>query len=140
MEEILERVEEHLKNGLHCSQVMLQLSLDLRQREEPFAIRALGALGAGMYSRRTCGTLTGGVCALSSYFARGEGEPEPDGYKEPARQLVEWFDAEFGSTECCDLVPVFDKPHIMEKCPGLMAKTFVKCVELLQEHGVDPYG
>lgn len=132
-----ERVMDLLANGLHCSQIMLQLSLDLREREEPFTLRALGALGGGMFAQRTCGTLTGGVCALSSYFPREEGEREPTGYQPLAKELVEWFEGEYGSIECRELVE-FDRPHIMAFCPGLMARTFEKCVEILEAHGIDP--
>lgn len=133
-----DRIMEHLLNGLHCSQVMMQLSLELRQREEEFTIRALGALGGGMFCQRTCGTLTGAVAMLSSYYSREAGQPEPIGYKEPSKQLVQWFEQEYGSLECRELV-VFEKEQIMQKCPGMMACTFAKCMEILEENGVDPY-
>lgn len=134
-----DKVMEYLLNGLHCSQVVFQLSLDLREREEPFTVRTLGALGGGMFCQRACGTVTGGVCLISSYFPREDGEPEPMGYQQPARQLVQWFEQEYGSLNCCDLV-LYDQEHIMQKCPGMMARTFEKCIEILEEHGVDPYG
>ena len=132
-----ERIMELLGKGYHCSQVMMQLSLDLRGIDSPFTMRALGALGGGMFAQRTCGTLTGGVCALSSYFPRGEGEPEPREYQAPARELVEWFEAENGSADCRDLVQ-FNMEAIMQFCPGLMARTFEKCAEILEAHGIDP--
>lgn len=135
--EIQERVMELLGEGLHCSQVMMQLSLDLRECDQPFTIRALGALGGGMFAQRTCGTLTGGVATLSSYFPRKEGEREPTGYQALANALVEWFEEEYGSIECRDLVE-FDTAPIMNFCPGLMANVFEKCLELLQEAGIDP--
>lgn len=135
--ELEERIMDLSQKGYHCSQIMMQLSLDYRDREEPFTIRSLGALGGGMFAQRTCGTLTGGVAMLSSYFPREEGAPEPEEYQEIARELVDWFEKENGSIECGDLVE-FDMEAIMKFCPGLMARTFTKCLELLEEHGIDP--
>lgn len=135
--ELKERIWQLLGEGLHCSQVMMQLSLDYRGMDEPFTIRALGALGGGMFARRTCGTLTGGVAMLSSYFKREEGEPEPTEYQELARELTEYFEQENGSIECRDLVE-FDREKIMQFCPGLIERTFIKCIEILEAHGIDP--
>ena len=137
MADLNEMVMENLQNGLHCSQTMMQLSLDLREMEEPFTIRALGALGGGMFAQRVCGTLTGGVCVLSSYVPRAAGEPEPTLYKAMAQELVAWFEAENGSLDCCDLV-TFEMDKIMAFCPGLMARTFEKVLEILEKNGIDP--
>lgn len=138
MLDIEKMVQEQLRTGLHCSQVMMQLSLQLRDREEPFTVRALGALGGGMFSQRCCGTLTGGVAAISSYFPRQPGEPEPEGYKKPAQALVEWFEAEYGSLDCKDLLAAEGR-KVMDFCPMLMARCFEKTLEILEENGVDPY-
>lgn len=135
--DIDELVMEQLAKGHHCSQTMMQLSMDLREMDDPFTIRALGALGGGMFAQRACGTLTGAVCVISSYFPRGEGDPEPKGYQPLARELVEWFEKEYGSIDCRDLVQ-FDREHIMQFCPGLMARTFEKCLEILETNGIDP--
>lgn len=135
--ELRDRILDLLGEGYHCSQIMMILSLDMREREEPFTIRALGALGGGMYARRTCGTLTGGVAMLSSYFTREEGEPEPEGYKELAKELVEWFESDNGSIDCRDIVE-FDWEEIMKTCPALLERTFLKCLEILEENTIDP--
>lgn len=137
MPDLNEMVMEQLQKGLHCSQTMMQLSLELREIEEPFTIRALGALGGGMCVQGTCGTLTGGLCVLSSYVPRPAGEPEPTLYKEMAKELVEWFQQEYGSLECRDLVP-YEREKILAFCPGLMARTFEKVLEILEKNGIDP--
>jgi C_GCAxxG_C_C family probable redox protein len=123
--------------GFHCSQVMMKLSMEMRGIDDPFTIRALGALGGGMASQRTCGTLTGGACVLSSYFSREEGEPEPDAYKELVREFVSWFEGENGSLECGELVEN-DRMKRLDFCPGLMAKSFAKIVEILDDYNIDP--
>ncbi|MFV0361883.1 MAG: DVU_1555 family C-GCAxxG-C-C protein [Suipraeoptans sp.] len=135
--ELRERIDELLKQGYHCSQIMMQLSLDLRQKEEPFTMRALGALGGGMFAQRTCGTLTGGVAMLSSYFKRDDNDPEPVEYRELAKELVERFEETNGSLECRELVE-FNMESIMSYCPALLERTFIKCLEILEEHGIDP--
>lgn len=135
--ELDERIMELLQQGYHCSQVMMQLSLDLRDKEEPFTMRSLGALGGGMFARRTCGTLTGACAMLSSYYDRASGEPEPTAYQEIARELVESFEKDNSSIECRDLVE-FDMEKIMQFCPGLMERTFNKCLDLMEAHNIDP--
>ncbi|MDR2181012.1 MAG: C-GCAxxG-C-C family protein [Synergistaceae bacterium] len=137
MGELEEKILREMQRGFHCSQVMMRLSMEMRGIDDPFTIRALGALGGGMASQRACGTLTGGACVLSSYFPRGEGEPEPDGYKELVREFVNWFEGENGSLECGDLVEN-DRMTRLAFCPGLMAKSFEKIVEMLEDHNIDP--
>ncbi len=138
MSQLDDLVMESLQSGLHCSQTMMKLSLDLRGIENPLLIRAMGALGGGMFCQRACGTLTGGVCVLSSYVPRPEGAPEPTEYQQMAKELVEWFRQANGSLDCCDLVE-FRMDKIMAFCPGLMARTFEKVLEILEAHGYDPY-
>ncbi|MDR2052945.1 MAG: C-GCAxxG-C-C family protein [Treponema sp.] len=134
-----DKIMEELFRGHHCSQVMMLLSMKLRGIDDPFTIRALGGLANGMFSQRTCGTLTGAICTLSSYFARRSGEAEPSGYREPAQEFVEWFEKENGSLECRDLV-ANDRAKMLEFCPGLMERSFEKLVEILESHGIDPTG
>lgn len=138
MADTTDRILELLQNGYHCSQIMMQLTLDLREMDEPFTIRSLGALGGGMFCQRACGTLTGAVCALASYVPRGEGEPEPLLYRSMVAELLTWFEAEHGSLECRDLVGQ-QMDQIMAYCPDLMARTFEKMLEILEDNEIDPY-
>lgn len=132
-----EGVRACLDKGYHCSQTMMLLSLELRQMNEPFTVRAMGGLGGGMFAQRTCGALTGGACVLASYFARAEGAPEPEGYQPLAQALVAWFEREHGSINCFDLVQ-FDAEHIRRVCPGIIAGAFNQCLKILKDHGIDP--
>ncbi len=137
MSELGERVAELLAQGYHCSQTMMKLSMEMRGIEDPFVLRSLGALGGGMFCQRTCGTLTGGVAVLSSYCPRQQGEAEPVMYQAMAKELVGWFEAGEGSIDCRDLVE-FDRQKIMAFCPGLMERTFEKCLDILEANGIDP--
>jgi len=137
MTDLTDYILELLDQGYHCSQVMMQLALDMRGEDNPVLVRAMGGLGGGMYLHHNCGTLTGGACVLSSYVPREEGEPEPEIYKDMVRELVSWFESEHGSIQCRDLVAE-DRESIMAFCPGLMERTFLKVLEILQAHGFDP--
>jgi len=135
--ELNRRILELIGHGFHCSQIMLLLSHEMRGVENPELIRALGGLGGGMFCRKNCGTLTGGSCLLSSFGARGSIGDEPKlPYRKMAISLVEWFQNEFGSITCEDLVE-FEKEKILEKCPEIIEKTFIKCMDMLTEAGVD---
>lgn len=138
MSSLSDRIMELSGMGYHCSQIIMQLSLDLREAENEQMIRALGALGGGMFCQDNCGTLTGGVCVLGSYCPREEGEPEPTEYQDMAKELVQYFEETNGSVNCRDLVN-FDRESIMAFCPGLIERTFEKIVEILEDHGIDIY-
>ncbi|MDR1411168.1 MAG: C-GCAxxG-C-C family protein [Spirochaetaceae bacterium] len=139
MSALSDKIMEELFRGHHCSQVMMILSMKLRGIDDPFTIRALGALANGMFSRRACGTLTGGICVLSSYFARHSGEAEPAEYRDLAKEFVEWFEKENGSLECRDLVE-YEPAKMQAFCPGLIERSFEKLIEILDAHGISPSG
>lgn len=138
MAEWEDRIMEQLRQGYHCSQALLKLSLDMRGLENPLLLRAMGPLGGGMFSGCVCGTLTGAVCALGTYFLRAEGEAEPTAYQAAARELTDWFAQTYKSLDCRELVEP-RRDRIMAVCPGIMAATFEKMLEILEEHGIDVY-
>ena len=138
MQDLLEQIEDKLQQGYHCSQIMLLLSLEMRGQENHLLLRAMGALGGGMFVGDACGTLTGGACLLSSYFPREEGHPEPTEYCQAVAELVQWFDVAYGARRCIELTGL-QATQIRRLCPQMMADTFVRCIEILEEHGIDIY-
>lgn len=139
MEQLRDRILTYIGHGLHCSQIMMLLSLEMRGLSNPELIRALGGLGGGMFCRRTCGTLTGGCCLLSSFGAKGSPEDEQTFDYEPlTEEFLKWFEEEFGSIECQDLV-AFERDKILAFCPELIEKSFTKCMEIITAAGIDPY-
>jgi hypothetical protein len=137
MPDLSDKIREALQKGYHCSQTMMWLSLELRGIQDPLVIRAMGGLAMGMFSAKTCGTLTGAACTLSSYFPRSEGEGEPEAYRVPVTELVSWFKDQFGALDCLDLVEN-DQGQIQRFCPVMMEKCFAKIAEILEAHGIDP--
>ena len=138
MTDLDDYIAELSGQGYHCSQIMMQLSLALRQQEDPLLIRSLGGLGGGMYRGKTCGTLIGASCVLASYVPRAEGEPEPELYKAMVREVVDWFETVQVSLECRELLKQ-DSISKVNLCPGRMAQTFEKVIEILESHGIDPH-
>jgi hypothetical protein len=129
---IMEKVIEGLNRGYHCSQIMAWMTLEMRGLSDPLLLRALGGLRKGMFRDRCCGTLTGCVCALSSYVPRPEGEPEPmDGYRPLVEEFTDWFIKTNGTTECGEIL------RRDQYCPGLMERSFTKMLEILESHGID---
>jgi C_GCAxxG_C_C family probable redox protein len=136
MSDVSDNVRDALQNGYHCSQVLMLLSLELRDISNPLLIRSMGGLGMGMFSSGTCGALTGAACVLASYFARDEGENEPSGYNALVHEFLAWFKDQFGAIACLELVEN-DMGQIRRFCPILMEKCFVKIAEILDDHDID---
>jgi hypothetical protein len=138
VEKLTERVRKLVLSGLHCSQIVLLLSQELRGEDEPEVIRAMGGLAGGLSMGLNCGSLSGGCCMLSSYVARG-GEDDEDSrpYKPMVIRLVDWFNTRFGNVNCSQLVAA-DRAARLEFCPRLIAETFAECVKILEENGIDP--
>ena len=138
MSELHDRITDTMSRGLHCSQTMLLLANEVRGAHNPDAIRAVGGLGGGMFCGKNCGTLTGGAAILGLYGARGEPGDEPSyDYRAAVKELVAWFEGEFGSVECRDLVSE-EREERLRICPGFVEKTFLKCMEILEAAGIDP--
>jgi C_GCAxxG_C_C family probable redox protein len=139
MDEILERVIELSQRKYVCSQIMLLLGQDMHQNENEGLIRAMSGLGGGMFTRKACGTLTGGCCLLASYVA-GEVNEEERTAKSKAMvtEFVDWFENTYKCVQCEELVSE-DTQDRARICPHIVHDSFVKCMEILSEHGYDPY-
>ncbi len=113
--------------GYHCSQILLLLALRQMGRENPDLLRSMGGLSYGLgHSNKTCGALLGGAALLGLYCGKGtDGEREHDMFRMMVRRLVEWFRDEL----CSDCGST--------KCGLLVRSVWEKCMELLEENGVD---
>jgi len=140
-----ERVEELGRQGMHCSQILLTLGLELRGEENPQLVKSVAGLAGGMgFSGRTCGTLTGAACLIGLYAGRGSFEDEEDyRLRLLVTQLVEWFEdrfgGEYGGTTCDDILDG-KSSNMLLRCPGIVTETFQKVKELLVEEGLDLAG
>lgn len=117
------RVTVMMLSGTCCTQVLVELALEETGRADPLLVAAVAPLCGGMGVGSTCGALSGGLLALS--LLRGDEPVE----QATVRHYVEWFRAEFGSTDCGDIVEddVFARGV---RCPPLVAAAYAKAREL----------
>jgi len=125
LEDYKEKLFRYRLEGYCCSEMLLQLGLDEKETENPDLINAIKGLCGGLHTGLLCGALSGAACLLSFF------EPEKASYMIPA--LVEWFKECFGSYNCGEIIG--DEPiSKVEKCPVIVAKTYEKVKELLEEN------
>ena len=140
MDLLEERIADLSRERLNCSQIMMRLSLDLRDIDNPELVRCMRGLGGGMHSMHVCGTLTSGCCLLASYEEAERAMTASNVFLPSAeiiKSYVQWFEQRFGSLLCRDLIEG-DRSKIRTLCPGLIKESFEKCIEILLENGIDP--
>ena len=107
-------------------------------QDNPELVKALMGLCGGVgFSGGCCGCMTAGTCMISYLTGKGsDAEQESADHKPMMKEFTEWFKErmvpEFGSINCCDVIH-FDPAKRIEMCPPIIADTYEKCVELLQE-------
>ncbi|MEG6616168.1 C-GCAxxG-C-C family protein [Peptococcaceae bacterium 1198_IL3148] len=130
------RMFELAQQGLKCSQILLQLGLELQGKDNPDLIRASSGLAGGLgFTGRICGALTGGVCLLSLYAA-----DNPRLYL-MIDELVAWFEQQHPSINCYDIIG--DDPKQKQdiaKCGAIVALTFDKVKEILEQQDISLTG
>jgi len=128
--------------GFCCSQIVMQLALDLQGESNPGLIRAMSGLCHGVVATDgTCGTVTGAACMIA-YYA-GKGKPEEEGSEllpVMLTTLADWFrdygTTRFGGINCSDIVT--DNQPDTTLCGGLVLECFNKAMAILMENGFDP--
>ena len=115
--------------------------LEATGEENPALVRALGGLDGGVgYSKGCCGCMTGGACLISCFTGKGEDfEYENPAHKPALGEFTQWFQAEitadYGGINCEDIIGT-DPAKRVEYCPQIMAASFEKCMEILEEKGL----
>lgn len=140
-----DRVAELGSRGLHCSQILLTLGLELRGEDNPRLVGSVAGLGGGVgFTGGTCGSLTGGACLLGLYAGRGSAEEEEDHRLQlMVAQLVDWFEQRFGEEyggTTCDAILDGKASNMVTRCPAVVTETFQKVKDLLIEEGFDLAG
>lgn len=113
-----EQAQEHAKNyfrqGLNCSECVMQTFLDLHGSALPKEIVCLATgFGGGMgHTKNTCGAITGAVMALSAVVGRenpmakdnmAERIQELNGIYDIVGEMVQEMEEKFGSLICSEL-------------------------------------
>ncbi len=134
------RMLERVRQGFHCSEVLLFAGLDARGENNPDLIRAVSALAGGVgFSGELCGALTGGACLLGFYAGRGSDNEEPDERLNiMIAELMDWFSERYGQRyggiRCREIIE--DNPkNPTERCPQIVSGVLAKVKSLVDEHG-----
>ncbi len=136
--DLFDRVLELSRYGYFCSQILAILMLEMTGEENPGLVKAFGGLDGGVgYSQGCCGCMTGGSCLISYFTGKGE----DTGFEDPAHksalgEFTKWFEEEmtaaYGGIDCRDITGGSPAKRV-EICPQIIASTFEKCVEILEE-------
>ena len=138
------RVMRLASQGLYCSQIIMAMVLETRGMSNQALVRSMAGLAFGCGSgQASCGVLTGAACALALYT----GKSGPDDEESPAfvpmlEELNEWFASEAGCQDGAVTCEAIMGPEAsrapQQKCGALVAKAYVKVMDLLAANGIDP--
>ena len=136
--DLFDRVMELSRYGYFCSQILAILMLETVGEENLGLVKALGGLNGGVgFSQGCCGCMTGGACIISYFTGKGEDTSMDDPQHKPALgEFVKWFEEEmtieYGGIDCRDITKG-NPANRVEFCPQIIASTYEKCMEILQE-------
>ena len=141
--DIMDRILELYRYGYLCSQILAILVLESTGGDNPELVRAMGGLNTGVgYSGGCCGCMTAGCCMISYFTAK----PDPLSYNSPYHrealtEFSKWFtemaEENFDSVNCDDITEG-NAAKRLEFCPQLIAQSYEKCMEILDEKGLLP--
>lgn len=145
MDDVSLRLFKLSSAGFCCAQIMYKLALEDEGTCNDDLVRSAQGLCRGIAdTQQTCGVLSGGIGVLGLYAAKAKNEQSANEDFAPMVQAFhEWFQTEFGSTQCAALIGVRDfhsgDQSFKPICAGIIQKAYVKVYEILLEHGYD-YG
>ena len=136
------RISELKQQGFYCSQVLVQMGLDLQGKTNPDLIRSMQALAGGIgFTGHLCGALTGGACLLGLYAGKGKPDEEADGLLDLMLiDLVDWFKQTTGSRYAgldCDAILEKNPSNIPNRCPEIILAVYQKAKDILVEYGFE---
>lgn len=146
MDDIMMRLLQLSSKGYGCSQILIRLFLELRGEENPALVRSMTGLAYGCGGgRATCGTLTGGCCALALYAGKGtDDETGSEQLMLMLQELSDWFDQKVGKPHggiACETIVGEEGPQAArQRCGAIVAETYSKVLEILSVNGFDPSG
>ena len=136
--DLFERVMELSRYGYFCGQILAILMLETLGEDDPLLVKAMGGLNGGVgFSQGCCGCMTGGACLISYFTGKCEdtGTDDPQ-HKSALGEFTHWFEDEitmdYGGIDCRDITKGNPAKRV-EYCPRIIAATFEKCMEILQE-------
>ncbi|MGI6345161.1 MAG: C-GCAxxG-C-C family protein [Bacillota bacterium] len=123
---------EFYEQKYNCAEAAwLGMSGHLSQAERDLGLKLMGGFGGGVASGGLCGALAGAIAGLGLYLGRTMGEPRADQLRTVTKQLVEAFQAKYGSMNCCDIKPAGD--DYRATCAGYVEFCVETAIQLLDE-------
>lgn len=143
--EDLPRIVELRAKGLFCSQILVQMGLDLQGKTNPDLVRSTQALAGGLgFSGHLCGALTGGACLLGLCAGHAYTlNPDDERLNIMVMDLVSWFKESYGARYGgvdCDTILDRNLANISSRCPEIVLAVYQKSKQLLVEYGFDLSG
>ena len=141
--DLFDQIIELGRYGYSCGQILALLLEKVTGEDHPALVKALGGLDGGVgYSKGCCGCMTGGACLISYFTGKGEDTGMDDPQHKPALgEFTRWFEdeitAEYGGIDCRDITKGNPAKRV-EYCPQIIAATFEKCMEILEERELLP--
>lgn len=129
-----EHIEKYYQDDYNCAESMLlganaYYDLDLKKED----VTLVGGLGGGMCTRRTCGALSGGICAIGRKIIR-ERAHQTEELKPLVQRFTARFEEVFG-TDQCDRI----KEDYPEGCLPVVLQAADVLEEVLREFGVEAH-
>ncbi len=131
--------------GYCCAQIMVKMALDAEGQENEDLLRAINGLCMGIGStQKTCGVLNGGIAVLGLYAGKGTDTEYPkQEFSGMVDEFAGWFENEFGSTQCQDIIGVCTVTDFQShqeyrlKCGDILLKSYQKIQEILQQNNFE---
>ena len=131
--------------GFCCAQIMVKMALDAEGGENADLLRAINGFCMGIGStQKTCGVLSGGIAVLGLYAGKGTDTEYPkQEFSAMVDEFTGWFENEFGSTQCQDIIGVCTVTDFQShqeyrlKCGDILLKSYQKIQEILQQNNFE---
>lgn len=145
MDDLTLRLFQLSSAGYCCAQMMYKLALEDEGTQNDDLVKAAQGLCRGVAdTQHTCGVVSGGIGVLGLYSAKGsDQESAKEDFKQMVDEYYTWFETEFNSTQCLDLIGKRDftsgDSSYQSTCAQMVQKGYQKVYEILLEHGYE-YG
>ena len=129
--DLLDRILELSRRGYYCAGILGQLFCETIGLEDENVVKVMSGLDGGIgHSQGTCGCMTA-CCCILGYFGEDA--------KPLMGEFISWFKEEmmvyYGGFECNDIIKGNPAKRV-EICPQIIADSYMKCMELLQDKGL----
>ena len=123
----------YLEEDFNCAEAAwLGVANELTKDEKAFGCRLAGAFGGGLACGHVCGALAGAAMGLGLFLGREPGQPRSEQLPEATEELVQAFQAEFGSVNCRDIR--LESEERKEKCAGFVEFAVAKAAEIIDRY------